>query len=333
VGATTTRVTGTGTVNFQGNVTGGLTFLDDGTANVADGVAFNGNVIGNGGSTGSVTGAITNNASLAFNRSDAFTASNTISGTGIVSQIGTGAVTLSGSNSYSGGTVISSGTLIADNANSVGTNTVTVSGGVFLIANGANVTNTISLTGGSLAQQTAVGAQFSALKAYQGNVLGGLATQGSFLGGTSSAIASVQGTFGNTSSASNDAARIGQVLSLTGVPVVNLGTGETDVFVLQLAVTGLTADSFLAWYNSDTNTWVNAVLGNYGGTMFFAGDGAYDPLTDFNLGTYGVDTATGTVWAVLNHNSDFAVVPEPSTCALLALGLGTAAIAYRRRMA
>ena len=29
------------------------------------------------------------------------------------------------------------------------------------------------------------------------------------------------------------------------------------------------------------------------------------------LGDYGVNTANHTVWAVVNHNSEFAVVPEP----------------------
>ena len=41
---------------------------------------------------------------------------------------------------------------------------------------------------------------------------------------------------------------------------------------------------------------------------------------DMTLGDWGVNTANDTVWAVVNHNSDFAVVPEPSTLALLAAG-------------
>lgn len=36
------------------------------------------------------------------------------------------------------------------------------------------------------------------------------------------------------------------------------------------------------------------------------------------LGDYGVDTVSHVAWAVINHNSDFAVVPEPATIALLA---------------
>jgi hypothetical protein len=52
-----------------------------------------------------------------------------------------------------------------------------------------------------------------------------------------------------------------------------------------------------------------------------------------------VDTSSGNandvVWAVLNHASDFAVVPEPATMAFLALGGAamTAAALKRKRTA
>jgi hypothetical protein len=77
----------------------------------------------------------------------------------------------------------------------------------------------------------------------------------------------------------------------------------------------------LGWFDAPANQWSLAVAGNTGGSPFFAGDGAYDPGSDFVLGRYGVDTANNTVWAVVNHNSDFAVVPEPSTSVLMTLAL------------
>ncbi len=50
------------------------------------------------------------------------------------------------------------------------------------------------------------------------------------------------------------------------------------------------------------------------------------------LGAYGVDTGGHDVWAVVNHNSQFAVVPEPSSVALVLLGLaGIAGHRWRRR--
>jgi hypothetical protein len=105
------------------------------------------------------------------------------------------------------------------------------------------------------------------------------------------------------------------------------------MFVLQLQIGSVSADSFLGWYDPASMLWVNAVQGNFGGTNFFAGDHAYQPATDFSLGTWGVDTAGGTVWAVLNHNSDFAVtgtaaVPESGSGMLLFVGV-TAVLGIR----
>ena len=59
----------------------------------------------------------------------------------------------------------------------------------------------------------------------------------------------------------------------------------------------------------------------------------FSSATDGVLGHYGIDTGSDTVWAVLNHNSQFAVaVPEPSTLMLLAAGLlGVLVFASRKR--
>ena len=57
-------------------------------------------------------------------------------------------------------------------------------------------------------------------------------------------------------------------------------------------------------------------------------------ITDANLGNFlgswGVDSTGNTVWAVLNHNSQFAVlIPEPAS--LLLLGLAGLALLKRQR--
>lgn len=68
--------------------------------------------LGNGGTTGSITGNITDNAVVAFNHADDVTFSGTISGSGKVIQRGAGTLTLQNSaNSFTGGTEIGSGTL------------------------------------------------------------------------------------------------------------------------------------------------------------------------------------------------------------------------------
>lgn len=67
--------------------------------------------IGNAGSTGSITGAVTNNSKLIFNRSNSYTYSQIISGSGTVTHAGAGTLILSGANTYNGTTTVNSGTL------------------------------------------------------------------------------------------------------------------------------------------------------------------------------------------------------------------------------
>ena len=73
----------------------------------------------------------------------------------------------------------------------------------------------------------------------------------------------------------------------------------------------------------------NAVLGNTGGTNVDQGNVAWNP--GFSLGSYGRDTTTGSAWAVLNHNSEFGIIPEPTTWALLAFSLTIVMVLRRRR--
>ncbi|OGU12330.1 MAG: metallophosphoesterase [Geobacteraceae bacterium GWC2_58_44] len=51
--------------------------------------------------------------------------------------------------------------------------------------------------------------------------------------------------------------------------------------------------------------WINAVESNFGGKGKFV-KGSWHP--GYPLGTYGIDPFTGTAWAVLNHEGEFAVV-------------------------
>jgi hypothetical protein len=78
--------------------------------------------------------------------------------------------------------------------------------------------------------------------------------------------------------------------------------------------------------------WTNAVFGNFTGTPFYAGTGGYSSITDaLIVGHYGVDVANNRVWAVLDHNSIFAVVPEPSTFAMLLIGSAGLWLVRRKR--
>jgi autotransporter-associated beta strand protein len=127
---------GNGTLTLSGNNTySGGTLVSQGILQ-----------IGNGGTSGSLAGSITNNAGLVFNRSDDLTQSNAISGSGSVVKTGAGTLTLSGNNTYSGGTTLSSGVLRAAHAGALGTGVLQASSGTTLeVTNGITVSNNLSV--------------------------------------------------------------------------------------------------------------------------------------------------------------------------------------------
>ncbi|WP_183005759.1 autotransporter-associated beta strand repeat-containing protein [Achromobacter sp. UMC71] len=102
-------VSGTGNVVQMGSGTTVLT----GTNTYAGGTTISAGTLqlGAGGTTGSITGNVTNNGALVFNRSDTSTFGGLISGGGTVSQNGSGTTVLTANNTYTGGTTITAGTL------------------------------------------------------------------------------------------------------------------------------------------------------------------------------------------------------------------------------
>ena len=181
----------------------------------------------------------------------------------------------------------------------------------------------------------------------------------SILGGTASGPANVSMAW-RTSVAQPGGANesfVSDVVDLSGITVVDGqthdGSVHTDTFALEMsydpaAVTARTGLSELAAAEAGDivmdyldlgssgladgagSQWEPAVAGNFGSTNeHFVGVGAWDG--DMTLGDYGVDVDTHTVWAVVNHNSQFAVVPEPSALVLLAAGaVGLVTLRLRR---
>ncbi len=104
-------------------------------------------------------------------------------------------------------------------------------------------------------------------------------------------------------------ALVSPVFMLSGLG--ELGSAVTDRYVLSMSYFPATTPSLssekmffgLAATDADGN-WVNAVNKNIGGTgKFIAGPWK----KEYGLGSYGIDLKTGTAWAVINYNGEFAV--------------------------
>lgn len=137
------------------------------------------------------------------------------------------------------------------------------------------------------------------------------------------------------------------ILTLTGTA----GNGFADTLAIEVTYDETTAFSLfgsesavrLGWLNTATGEWDLAPGGNTGAGIFAgfyamsyadflaAHGGAFDPSA--MLGAYGLDTVANSVWAVINHNSEFGAiqaVPEPSAWVLLLSGAAMV-FALRRR--
>ncbi len=217
-------LSGTGTVNllagtsvFTGNNTyTGSTTISAGTLQ-----------IGNGGTTGAIASNIVDNSALVFNRSDALTYAGNISGTGSLTQAGSGTLTLTGSNSYSGLTTISAGTLQIGNGGSSGSLTGAV------LNNGhlqLNRSTDFSLAGaifgsGDVIKRGNNTLTLSGVNSYSG---GTKLEAGTLLIGNASAIGS--GTLDMaefTTIAFTDSFTLGNAITLTGDPYVDVAAGVT----------------------------------------------------------------------------------------------------------
>ena len=250
--------------------------------------------------------------------------SGQLSGDGSMRKTGTGSLTLSGSNSFTGALQVQQGKITATHAHALGKGDVLVSNGSTLEVGDGILLN--------LGAESSVVLAADGVSAFVKNYGNGehFANFGSAMSGSSnltvaelrngnasSSEVAVTATFSMNSTATNDEIRVSDVLSLNGLD------GET--FVLQLSYSAAIVDDTLlrlGWFNG--TEWENAADGTYY-------EGAYGVVySGLDVGAYGIDTTNNVVWAVLNHNSDFAVIPEPSACVLLGMSLATVLFGRRR---
>ena len=262
-GAGTLTLTGTNTYN-------GTTTISSGTLQ-----------IGAGSTTGSITGDVLNNATLAFNRSDSINYGGAITGSGALVQAGTGTLTLTGASSYSGQTTVAAGTLEVTTGGSVD------STGNLMIGDGT--TAALVVSGGSLTNAAATignggsGVGSATISAGTWTSTGDLAVGGSDALGTLSingtgrvivAGALTQGTYGTINLASGGTLQIG-----SGSATGSLGTN-------------LVNDGALVFDRSGTSTYGGMISG--AGTLTQQGSGVLS-LTGTNTYAGGTTIANGTL--------------------------------------
>ncbi|MCW1921485.1 autotransporter-associated beta strand repeat-containing protein [Luteolibacter arcticus] len=123
---------------INGNGASSLTKTGPGTVIIASAASYSGETrinegtlqIGNGGTAGSLAGALVNYGTVAINRSDTFTLGGIISGPGPITKLGTGTVVLGGANTYTGATTVTGGLIGVAALGSLGsTPSVTLDGG------------------------------------------------------------------------------------------------------------------------------------------------------------------------------------------------------------
>jgi autotransporter-associated beta strand protein len=303
-----TVVTGTGALEKTG--TNILTLTGDSTATGATTITQGTLRLGNGGTTGSLGGALVNAGTLIIDRSDDLSLGNQISGAGAVVKQGANTVTLTTANSHTGTTSITNGTLALSGAGTLGdaTGAVSVAGGSLdLGGKTISKTATVTLTSGAITNGTlgsTVGFQVQSgrisaildgagdlVKSTTGTVtLGGANTYG---GATTlnagTLVLEGPGTLGDVA---GDLTVAGGVLDLGGTTATKTGAvaltsglvthgtlSTSDAIDLQ----GGTINAVLAGTGS--------VVKSGGGTVTLGGANTYGGATTLNAGTLVLEGA------------------------------------------
>lgn len=325
---------GTGTINFNHtssnyvfapaitgpaivNIIAGTTIFTGantytGTTTISSGAVLQ---IGNGGTTGSMTGNVTDNGggAIIFDRSDTLTYGGVISSGGSLQQAGSGTTILTGANTYTGGTTISAGTLqIGSNGTtgSIAGNVLDNSHIIFDRANSLTYTGVISGSG-TFEKQGSGTMTLTGANSYTG---GTTITAGTLQLGASNRLAATGalsvgslGTFAlaGFSQTVGDLSGVAFSKITLGSGTLTAGAANNTTFAGVVSGTG----SFVKQGAGDlsltaTNTFTGATAVD-AGTLTVNGSIASSSLTSVNNG--GTLSGTGTVGAAhINSGGSFA---------------------------
>ncbi|MGC9259412.1 MAG: PEP-CTERM sorting domain-containing protein [Phycisphaerae bacterium] len=179
-------------------------------------------------------------------------------------------------------------------ANDLGTNNYVLT---------ASVTGNVGHAGTANSAAILAGESYNGYNIQRANETGSQQTNVQFLGGTASVATTLSVDFANAPTANNSV--VSDVANITG-------TGS-DTHVVQMSynpssISNGSNSPTLAWYNGSIYQAAN--FGDTGGTPTEY-TGAYNPATagENALGSYGINTANDTVWAVVNNGTgNFAVM-------------------------
>ena len=247
--------------------------------------------LGNGGTSGSIAGDVTNNGTLAFDRSDTYTFAGLISGSGLLDQIGSGTTILTAASNSVGATRIDAGTLMVNNNSLTSTGGITINAGTLQNSGGSSAISTPTITMNSGSKLNIAG----------GTVQAGGGAQTLFTGGTGGATINITGgtLLGNGTLGGG-----GNVVNLTagslntGAAVLNLGSGN-DTFLLSglATIAGAGVDGGAGTDALQVNTSFNRTLDgafvtNFetlsksgAGTLILTGSHGYSGGTTISAGT------------------------------------------------
>ena len=107
-------------------------------------------------------------------------------------------------------------------------------------------------------------------------------------------------------------------------------TTRTDTYALSMSYDDATFKNgvFALSVIDQYGTAQNAISGNDSSSVVSFVNGPYN--SSYPLGTYGIDPATKTAWAVINHSSDFAVAPLVTNDVTSQISAVTSSFVYNR---
>jgi fibronectin-binding autotransporter adhesin len=321
----------TGATTFSGSGTTTLTGTNtaSGTVTINSGSTLQ---LGNGGATGTVAGAITNDGTLAFNRGGLHNFTNNIGGTGSLTKDGTNTLVLSGTNTYSGGTTVNSGVLQIGNSTTTGTmGTGAVVNNASIVFNRSNVTSTFSNSISGTGTLTKTNGQIVVLtgnNTYSGDTIisagtlvigsGGangtlgsgnvLMSPGASLSVNRTGSLTISGAIsgdGSFSKSGSSVLALSSNNSYTGTTTINSGTLEigSGGTTGTLGSGNVTNNAALAFNRSDSITVANTISGSgtvaqngSGTTILTSSSNSYSGATTVSAGTLqvNVNDALGT---------------------------------------